>query len=109
LPSFWDKNFSSTVLKNEADPEDVDQGKQSWQSPEVRRHEEEKERCLEQGCWGPLTTSSSTYLPPPDPPESETEGGPGSLTRPPGDSDARGRLRTTGFAVPKCFNILTSP
>lgn len=70
LPSFWNKSSSTTVLKNEADPKDVDQGKQSWQRPEVRRHEEEKGRCAEQGCWGPSTTSSSTY--PTRPTQSET-------------------------------------
>lgn len=50
---FGVKTFPSTLSKNEADPKDVHQGGQSWQSPEVRKHEEEKERCLVRGAGAP--------------------------------------------------------
>ena len=108
LQGFWSENFSSTLSKNEADPEDVRQGKQSWQSPEVRKHKEE-ERCLDQGCWGPLTTTSSMYLPLPDPLNRKLKVSLAVLLALWGTLVHASDLRTTDCAVLKCFNIWAFP
>lgn len=85
----WGENFfPSTVLKNGADPEDVHQGKESWQGSdwEGKGKGEEKEM-RRAGLLGPRDQQHAYILPASRSAESETLEGKAqeSFTSPPGD------------------------